>query len=633
VNPFVPKPGTPFQWLPMEDPKETDRKLQYLRKAFAKIPNVDAVIKSARSGLSQSALALGDRRMADALEVAVTERMDFKRAMKLAGLDAAFYLFRGRGRDEVLPWDLIDNGVSKAYYLRELDKSYKEKLSPHCPEIQGCIRCGVCVEDSKPFLQAAREVEGARSATTLPPRPDAFMSAPPVGREHERGSAAAVVAVLLLAALLALAAYVAWGLLLTPQVSSVSPNPAAEKTAILLRGSHFAAAPGGNIVLFGEQTGHVLRTGPSELEVQVPDLGLPSGRQARVPVRVLVEGRVSEVVELTIGLPAPPAPTPTPTPETTPEPTVSPEPTRPEPRVARTAPSPAVEPKPKPATSPTPGPAQVLAEAETAAEAHEFERAIPLYEEALRQEPTNSKAKAGLESARTAAAALARGFVLGKTQVEGGPARGDIKSFDARDVSVRKPAEVAGRIEIEAAPTRVKPGDAVHYQGLAAERRRQAHQADEPERGHHDRHRPQEPPYGAARARGGPEAAGARRRDLGDLGAGVEDLAPGGPDHLRSWRDVREPALLEVGRLGRGAAATTIDGLRRRSAPSRIRLKARRVSSLGMRPPAVCRRKRSNAVPLQVLMVISRGTRYWLARARTTLPRNPTRSGPGPPGT
>jgi radical SAM superfamily enzyme YgiQ (UPF0313 family) len=150
VNPFVPKPGTPFQWLPMEDPKETDRKLQYLRKAFAKIPNVDAVIKSARSGLSQSALALGDRRMADALEVAVTERMDFKRAMKLAGLDAAFYLFRGRGRDEVLPWDLIDNGVSKAYYLRELDKSYKEKLSPHCPEIQGCIRCGVCVETPNP---------------------------------------------------------------------------------------------------------------------------------------------------------------------------------------------------------------------------------------------------------------------------------------------------------------------------------------------------------------------------------------------------------------------------------------------------------------------------------------------------
>src|SRR5688572_25300863 len=54
VNPFVPKPGTPYQWLPMEDPKETDRKLQFLRKAFGKMPNVDAICKSARTGVSQS---------------------------------------------------------------------------------------------------------------------------------------------------------------------------------------------------------------------------------------------------------------------------------------------------------------------------------------------------------------------------------------------------------------------------------------------------------------------------------------------------------------------------------------------------------------------------------------------------
>ena len=146
----MPKPGTPYQWLPMEDPKETDRKLQYLRKAFGKMPNVNAIIKSARTGVAQSALALGDRRMAGALEVAVRERMDFKRAMREAGLDPAFYLFRGRGRDEVLPWDIVDNGVSRAYFLRELDKARQEELSPHCPEIQGCIRCGVCVETPNP---------------------------------------------------------------------------------------------------------------------------------------------------------------------------------------------------------------------------------------------------------------------------------------------------------------------------------------------------------------------------------------------------------------------------------------------------------------------------------------------------
>jgi radical SAM superfamily enzyme YgiQ (UPF0313 family) len=150
VNPFVPKPGTPYQWLPMEDPKETDRKLQYLRRAFGRMPNVDAICKSARTGAAQSVLALGDRRVGDALEIAAVRGLDLRRALREAGLDPAFYLFRGRGRDEVLPWDVIDNGVSKAYFLRELDKSAREQLSPHCPEIQGCIRCGVCVDTPNP---------------------------------------------------------------------------------------------------------------------------------------------------------------------------------------------------------------------------------------------------------------------------------------------------------------------------------------------------------------------------------------------------------------------------------------------------------------------------------------------------
>lgn len=150
VNPFVPKPGTPYQWLPMANPAETDRKLQFLRKAFARMPNVDAILKSSRTGVAQSLLALGDRRMGNALERAAVEGVSLLRGLKAEGLDPAFYLSRGRGREEVLPWDLVDNGVSKSYYLRELDKSVKESLSPHCPEIQGCIRCGVCIDTPNP---------------------------------------------------------------------------------------------------------------------------------------------------------------------------------------------------------------------------------------------------------------------------------------------------------------------------------------------------------------------------------------------------------------------------------------------------------------------------------------------------
>ena len=165
VNPFVPKPGTPYQWVPMENPKETDRKLQYLRKAFGRMPNVKAVIKSARTGAAQSILALADRRVADALEIAVEQGVGFKRAVKEAGLDPSFYLFRDRGQSEVLPWDIVDNGVSKAYFWKELERSREQKLSPHCPEIQGCIRCGVCVETPNPFY---RLPEKWKDRETLP---------------------------------------------------------------------------------------------------------------------------------------------------------------------------------------------------------------------------------------------------------------------------------------------------------------------------------------------------------------------------------------------------------------------------------------------------------------------------------
>jgi radical SAM superfamily enzyme YgiQ (UPF0313 family) len=160
INPFIPKPGTPYQWLPMEDPKETDRKLQYLRKAFARMPNVDAICKSARTGAVQSVLAVGDRRVGDALELQATQGLDLKRALRESGLDPAFYLFRRRLKQEALPWDLVDNGVSKDYFWRELVKSEQEQLSPHCPELQGCIRCGVCIETPSPTYAVPEKWKG-----------------------------------------------------------------------------------------------------------------------------------------------------------------------------------------------------------------------------------------------------------------------------------------------------------------------------------------------------------------------------------------------------------------------------------------------------------------------------------------
>ncbi len=167
VNPFIPKPGTPYQWLPMEDPKETDRKLQYLRKAFARMPNVDAICKSARTGAVQSVLAVGDRRVGDALELQATQGLDLKRALRESGLDPAFYLFRRRPKQEALPWDLVDNGVSKDYFWRELVKSEQGQLSPALPGAAGLHPLRRLHRDAEPDLRGAREVEGPGRAAAL----------------------------------------------------------------------------------------------------------------------------------------------------------------------------------------------------------------------------------------------------------------------------------------------------------------------------------------------------------------------------------------------------------------------------------------------------------------------------------
>lgn len=256
-------------------------------------------------------------------------------------------------------------------------------------------------------------------------------------RTRERGSAASVVALLLLAALMALSAYVAWNLFLTPQLTGIRPNPVEAKTTVTLTGGRFAPSAGGNIVLFGDQTGRVIRATATELDAVVPDLGLPPGRQARVPVRVLVDGRASDSLELTIGvvpLP-PPAPEPTPTPE--PPPSSSPS--------AESEASPSAA--PSSAASAAPKVTKVVAASPTPA----AEAKAP------------SEAEAATAEAKAAAASLARSFVMGKTQVEGAPAKGSMKAFDSRDVAVRKPAEVPGRVEITATPEHVRAGDVINF--------------------------------------------------------------------------------------------------------------------------------------------------------------------------
>ena len=117
----------------------TDRRIKY-NWHDAKVSRLEAVF------------ARGNRRLADALELAVSEGVKFdawdeyfnyEKWMEIferCGVDPAFYANREMGEDEVLPWDVIDSGVTKEFLLRERHKAYESRTTPNCAE--QCSGCG-----------------------------------------------------------------------------------------------------------------------------------------------------------------------------------------------------------------------------------------------------------------------------------------------------------------------------------------------------------------------------------------------------------------------------------------------------------------------------------------------------------
>src|SRR5437764_9126854 len=93
VNRLIPKPGTAYQWLPMEDPAVTDRKIKRLRTLMADIDNVFFNIKSERHSYYQALLSLGDRRVAAVVETAERNGQNWRAAVAETGVDADFYIF------------------------------------------------------------------------------------------------------------------------------------------------------------------------------------------------------------------------------------------------------------------------------------------------------------------------------------------------------------------------------------------------------------------------------------------------------------------------------------------------------------------------------------------------------------
>ncbi len=127
VNALIPKPGTAYQWIAMEDAAITTRKMKRLRSLTADIDNVYFNIKSERHSYYQALLSLGDRRVAPAIEAAERNGQNWRAAVAETKIDGDFYIFRDRSRDAFLPWDVIDGGMKRPFFESEYEKGLREE--------------------------------------------------------------------------------------------------------------------------------------------------------------------------------------------------------------------------------------------------------------------------------------------------------------------------------------------------------------------------------------------------------------------------------------------------------------------------------------------------------------------------
>ena len=142
VNPFVPKPFTPFQWMPVADKKRLDAVMKRIVHALRRHKKIMVHFESPKEALVQAILARGDRCLSGALVRAGMGRgaKDLMPAMREEGLDPEDYL--SWEPDAALPWEHLDMGFTKQYLWREYLCAQEMKSTPTC--FQGCERCGVC---------------------------------------------------------------------------------------------------------------------------------------------------------------------------------------------------------------------------------------------------------------------------------------------------------------------------------------------------------------------------------------------------------------------------------------------------------------------------------------------------------
>lgn len=146
INPFIPKPFTPFQWAPMAPLKYIQNSIKYINAQLKRRHNIEIIAESPRDAYVQGVLARGDRQLGTAILAAYKAGggKALKGILKEQGVSMEAILSRQRSFDELLPWDFLDMGFTKEYLKKEMNEALKERPSHTIQCFPNCHRCGVC---------------------------------------------------------------------------------------------------------------------------------------------------------------------------------------------------------------------------------------------------------------------------------------------------------------------------------------------------------------------------------------------------------------------------------------------------------------------------------------------------------
>lgn len=123
INQFIPKPITPFQWLPLEDINVVRKRMRKIENAVRKEPTVKVIHDLPKWNYIQALLSLGDRRVSAILLSAHANGGNWPKAFKEVNVNPDFYVYRRKDVDEILPWDFVDHGIDKQYLVNECKRA------------------------------------------------------------------------------------------------------------------------------------------------------------------------------------------------------------------------------------------------------------------------------------------------------------------------------------------------------------------------------------------------------------------------------------------------------------------------------------------------------------------------------